>query len=123
MLLRWIPVFTILCFHMPFIAKGIPVHQENVLLDSAESNQVLTEVQSPNDNIVIGKVVKESNKNIERDQKSVDEEREGKQINIRDLLLDDTFGSVDFSNAVLSADGTKECINKTQFVETVVSDR
>ena len=74
-------------------------------------------------------VIKESkDENGETSKSTEDEPREGKAArnNIRDQLdnlLDETFETVDFSGAITSADGTKECVNKTVFVETTVSDR
>ena len=125
MLLRSFAILTILFLDVPCYIKGVPLHHEIEPLDTAESKDVPTEVQSLKHNVVIGHVVEESSKKVGKQQKSEEESREGKAAsnNIRDKLLDNTFESVDFSNAILSADGKKECVNKTQFVETVVSDR
>ena len=124
MLLRSFAILTILFFDVPFYIKGVPLHLENDPLDTAESNDVHTEIQSLKNNVVIGHIVADSSNKVGNKQNSVEESGTGKAAknNIRDKLLDNTFESVDFSNAIPSADGKKECVNKTQFVETVVSD-
>lgn len=146
MLLRWFAVYFILFADIPCLISGVPLNKTN----ASDRNEVLTEIQSNNQDIVIGDVVeakdrigdiedaaKEESDNVIKDSKdengetskSTEEEpREGKAArnNIRDQLdnlLDETFETVDFSGAITSADGTKECVNKTVFVETTVSDR
>ena len=125
MLLPWMAILTILLVDGSVFINCTPVHQEDSSLETAESKEVVSEMQSPTENVVIGKIVNDSNNKIENTEKSEQETRKGKDIQnkIRDLLLDNTFETVDFSNAILSTDGTKECVNKTHFVETVVSDR
>ena len=39
------------------------------------------------------------------------------------LVVKADEGSVDFTNAILSDDGTKECINKTLLVKSVEKER
>ena len=146
MLLRWFAIYFILFADIPCLISGVPLNKTN----ASDRNEVLTEIQSNNQDVVIGDVVdskdkigdiedaaKEESDNIVKESKdengetskSTEEEpREGKAArnNIRDQLdnlLDETFETVDFSGAITSADGTKECVNKTVFVETTVSDR
>ena len=148
MLLRWFAIYFILLADTPCLIRGVPLNKTN----ASDDNEVLTEIQSNNQDVVIGdNVVEEANNKIsdieqpDKDEsdsagkKSTDENgktskstedepREGKAArnNIRDQLdnlLDETFETVDFSGAITSADGTKECVNKTVFVETTVSDR
>ena len=95
-------------------------------MDTAESNEVSSKIHPNGKNVIIGEIVINS-KDAEEKVDLSKEAREGKAAtnNIRDALnvLDNTFESVDFTNAIISPDGKKECVNKTQFVETVVSDR
>ena len=148
MLLRWFALYFILFADIPCLICGVPLNKTN----ASDDNEVMTEIQSNNQDVVIGdNVVEEANNEIgdienpDKDEsdsagkKSTDENgdtskstenepREGKAArnNIRDQLdnlLDETFETVDFSGAITSADGTKECVNKTVFVETTVSDR
>ena len=148
MLLRWFAIYIILFADIPCLISGVPLNKTNV----SDRNKVLTEIQSNDQGVVIGDIVgEEADDRIadieisEKDEsfsvgKEIKEEngdtsksiedvpREGKAArnNIRDQLdnlLDETFETVDFSGAITSADGTKECVNKTVFVETTVSDR
>ena len=148
MLLRWFALYFILFADIPCLICGVPLNKTN----ASDDNELMTEIQSNNQDVVIGdNVVEEANnkisdieqpdkdesdsagkkstdKNGETSKSTEDEPREGKAArnNIRDQLdnlLDETFETVDFSGAITSADGTKECVNKTVFVETTVSDR
>ena len=148
MLLRWFAIYFILFADTSCLIKGVPLNKTN----ASDDNEVMTEIQSNNQDVVIGdNVVEEANNKIgdienpdkdesdsagkkstdengETSKSTEDEPREGKAArnNIRDQLdnlLDETFETVDFSGAITSADGTKECVNKTVFVETTVSDR
>ena len=122
MLLRCFIILTIILYDVPNFISGSPLHQEALILDTAESNEVSSKIHPDGENVIIGEIVINSK---DSEELTSEEAREGKAAtnNIRDLLLDNTFESVDFANAVLSSDGKKECVNKTQFVETVVSDR
>ena len=126
MLLRCFIVLTFILHDVPNLTSGSPLQQEALILDTAESNEVSSEVHPHGENVIIGEIVINS-KDAEENSDLSEEAREGKAAtnNIRDVLnvLDNTFESVDFTNAIKSPDGKKECVNKTQFVETVVSDR
>ena len=123
MLLRCFIILTIILYDVPDLISGSPLQQEALILDTAESNEVGSVVHPDGKNVIIGEIVINS-KDAEENPELIEEAREGKAAkNIRELLLDNTFESVDFTNAILSPDGKKECVNKTQFVETVVSDR
>ena len=148
MLLRWFALYFILFADIPCLIRGVPLNKTN----ASDDNEVMTEIQSNNQDVVIGDNVveeasnkigdienpdkdesdsagkKSTDENGETSKSTEDEPREGKAArnNIRDQLdnlLDETFETVDFSGAITSADGTKECVNKTVFVETTVSDR
>ena len=125
MLPRSLYAIIILCAYVMCMAKGNPLHADETLLDVDESNEIETVVEQPTIFNVISNAIVKVLKNVDPEKSSVGEAREGKSSknNIRDLLLDKSFESVDFSGAVFSPDGKKECVNKTQFVETVVSDR
>ena len=107
------------------MARGNPLHVEDTLLDVDESNEVLTEIQPSIDIVVTDSIVNVTRPENSKTLETGEETRTGKSSknSIRDLLLDNTFGSIDFTGAQLSADRTKECVNKTTFVETLVSDR
>ena len=124
MLLRCFIILTVILNDVPNLISAVPLQQEALILDTAESNEVSSKIHPHGKNVIIGEIVVNS-KDAEEKIDLSEEAREGKAAtnNIRDLLLDNTFESVDFTNAVLSSDGKKECVNKTQFVETVVSDR
>ena len=124
MLLRCFITLTIILYDVPNLISGSPLHQEALILDTAESNEVSSKIHPDGKNVIIGEIVINSK---DSEELSPEEAREGKAAtnNIRDALnvLDNTFESVDFTNAIISPDGKKECVNKTQFAETVVSDR
>ena len=126
MLLRCFIVLTVILNDVPNLISAVPLQQEALLLDTAESNEVSSKIHPHGKNVIIGEIVINS-KDAEEKVDLSEEAREGKAAtnNIRDALnvLDNTFESVDFTNAIISPDGKKECVNKTQFVETVVSDR
>ena len=148
MLLRWFAIYFIFFADIPCLICGVPLNKTN----ASVNNEVITEIQSNIQDVVIGDNVveeaideigdieipdkdesdsagkKSTDLNGETLKSTEDEPREGKAArnNIRDQLdnlLDETFETVDFSGAITSADGTKECVNKTVFVETTVSDR
>ena len=60
MLLRWFVTFSILFAYVLCMARGSPLHLENTLLDADESNEVLTEIQLSNHNVVKDAIVKVS---------------------------------------------------------------
>ena len=93
-----------------------------------EANNKIGDIENPDKDESDSAGKNSTDENGETSKTTEDEPREGKAArnNIRDQLdnlLDETFETVDFSGAITSADGTKECVNKTVFVETTVSDR
>ena len=104
MLLRCFIILTIILYDVPDLISGSPLQQEALILDTAESNEVGSVVHPDGKNVIIGEIVINS-KDAEENPELIEEAREGKAAkNIRDLLLDNTFESVDFTNAILSPD-------------------